>query len=65
MTRTCWPLALMEADGGRSLTVLHENTPTDVKQVAIELWMAAATVVGCVCAGVGFGFVLGRIGRAG
>jgi len=60
---------LMEADEWRSLSMLHENPPTDVvKQtvkIEVELWMLAATVVGCVCAGVGFGFALGRIGRAG
>jgi hypothetical protein len=64
---------LMEADEGRSSSMLHENTPTNVVnqtvQIEVELWMLAATVVGCVCAvgiaGVGFGFVLGRIDRAG
>jgi len=60
---------LMEADEVKYLAALNENTPTDVVnrtvQIEVELWMLAATVVGCVCAGVGFGFVLGRIGRAG
>jgi hypothetical protein len=56
---------LIEADEGIYLTMHRENAPTDVvlKQmvkIKVELWMAIATLVGCVGAGVGIGFVLGR-----
>jgi hypothetical protein len=64
---------LMEADEVIDSTVLHEpphkNTPTNYnieqrEKIEVELWIAVAVgVVGI--AGVGFGFVLGRIDRAG